>query len=161
MRVELIHPMIVHFPLALLLIGTGLKVIAFFFRHTRFYFYLQTASWMNLGLGVCFAWMAVLAGEFAEDIVRGNLCKAEVLNYHMYFAYTAASLFTFALLLDLGRPWMKRRFSPSFHKGASIINFLFFLGATSMLIVTAFFGGSLVYDQGAAVEKCCKTMHND
>ncbi|MDE3045260.1 MAG: hypothetical protein KGJ02_01250 [Verrucomicrobiota bacterium] len=156
MRVELIHPMLVHFPLALLLTGIGLKIVAFFFKRAHFYYYLQIASWMNLGLGVFFAWMAILAGGLAEDVVRKNLCKVEFLNDHIFFAYTATYLFTFALLLDFGRTWMKRRFSSSFHKVVSIINFLLFLGATSMLLLTGFFGGSLVYDQGAAVEKCCK-----
>ncbi len=156
MRVELIHPMLVHFPLALLLTGIGLKVISFFFKHTHFYSFLQIASWMNLGLGVCFAWMAILAGGLAEDVVRKNLCQANFLDDHILFAYTAAYLFTFALLLDLGRAWMKRRFSHVFLKVTLIINFFLFLGATSMLLLTGFFGGSLVYDQGAAVKKCCK-----
>ncbi len=157
MRIELIHPMIVHFPLALLFTGVGFKVVSFFLRDTSFYRYVEVASWMVLSLGVCFAWLAILSGEFAYDIEKKNLCKEDVLNKHAFLAYTTAFLFTAALLLDFGRAWMKkmRLFS---NKVVFVINFLLFLSGTIFLIFTGAFGGILVFEQGAAVERCCKTV---
>lgn len=155
MRTELIHPMLVHFPIALLLMGTLLRAITFLFRRTHFYLSFVIASWFILSLGVCFAWLAVLAGEFAKDIVGKNLCDEMVLYKHFMCAYTTAYIFTAALLLDFARAWMRRKL-PAFNKVAVAINFLLFLAGASLLMVTGSFGASLVYEQGAAVDKCCK-----
>jgi uncharacterized membrane protein len=145
MRIELIHPLLVHFPLALLTVGTFLRILAFFFRE-RFLF----TSWVILGLGVCFIWATILAGEFAADIVEKDLCNPLILVSHSNFAYTAAYLFTATLLLD----WMNDYW---FHEPIlfNICSF-FVLVCAAILIYVGFLGSALVYEQGAAVEKRCQ-----
>ena len=155
MRIELIHPMIVHFPLALLFTGVGFKVVGFFLRNRRVYRYVKAASWMVLSLGVCFAWLAILSGELAHHIEEKHLCEAAVLDQHALFAYTTAFLFTAALLLDLGGAWRKTTHLFS-NKAVAAIKFFLFLSGTLLLIFTGVFGGILVFEQGVAVEKCCK-----
>ncbi len=157
MRIELIHPMLVHFPLALLLIGAALRFIFFFAGRKRFARYILVSSWILLFLGVCFAWITAIAGEFAEDIVSGKLCNPEVLENHMHLAYTAASLFSIALILDWGKQLAKKLHYPSnLIKLLTIVYFLLYLSAVIILIFVGKFGGNLVYDQGAAVENRCK-----
>jgi uncharacterized membrane protein len=153
MRIELIHPLLVHFPLALLTIGVCLRALAFFYqRHFLF------MSWIILGIGVCFAWMAILAGEFAADIVGKNLCEDKILDLHSTLAYTAAFLFTSGLLLD----WAKAIWARGvIHKYLTIICFLLFLGAASILVYVGYLGATMVYEQGAAVQKCCKAVYYD
>jgi uncharacterized membrane protein len=156
MRLELIHPMIVHFPLALLLVGVFVKCIAFFARRTLVYPYLAASSWLIVGLGVCFAWAAIIAGEVAEDIVRKTLCQPDVLQDHRQLAYTAAIVFTAAFVVDLGKTAGKKYFSPLFNKTLWGASFLLFFAGTCILVSAAYLGGSLVYEQGAAVEKTCE-----
>jgi uncharacterized membrane protein len=153
MRAALFHPMIVHFPLALLLTGSALRFAHFFFRKNRLQQALLFSSWILLSLGVISAWFAVVAGEIAEDIVRTSLCKPSVLDQHKMFAYTTAILFSVAIVLDLGKAWIKKASFTYF--SIVFVPILYFAGVL-LLIFTGGFGGDLVYDQGAAVENICE-----
>ena len=157
MRIELIHPMLVHFPLALLLTGVALRAAAFFLRHSKFYGALLFTARLILSLGVCSAWPAVLAGAFASSVVEKNLCYPQVLEYHAALAFTAASLFTVGVICDDARIWVKKRF---LNKMLMVISSLLLLVATGLLITAASLGASLVYEQGAAIEKSCSPSKN-
>jgi uncharacterized membrane protein len=85
MRIELIHPMVVHFPVALLLTGAILKTIAFFFRHSKSHDTLLFSARVTLCIGVCFAWVAVVSGEFASGVVKKNLCYPDLLELHIIY----------------------------------------------------------------------------
>jgi len=155
-RPELIHPMIIHFPIALLFTGVGIKVVAFFLRHKPYSRILTITAWIVLALGCLSALAALLAGELAASIVQKNLCMPEMLSFHSTCAYTAAILFTLALLLDWGKAWGKAHgLSSKTYKILVTVNFILFLAATLTLSAVGGLGASLVYDQGAAVEKRC------
>ncbi len=153
MRTELIHPLLVHFPIALLFTGIVLRLLSFFLRHSHAYRSVRTTAWTVLAIGVCMAWLTILAGEFAAGIVYSKLCVREVLENHSMLAYTATILFSAALLLDWGKNLCK---ASRFAMAVSTVSAFLFLGATIILAFVGFLGGSLVYDQGAAVEKVCK-----
>lgn len=153
MRPELIHPLIVHFPLALLLTGVALRFIHFLLRNSRFARVTLFSSWILLSIGVCFAWIAVAAGEVAADIVSKGLCKPDVFEQHQDFAYTASTLFSIALFIDLVKTWGRISFFNS--TALSLIMALIYISATAMLILAGGYGANLVYEQGAAVKKSC------
>lgn len=155
MRLELIHPMIVHFPLALLFAGVCLRFFSFFWRKSENYSYILFSSWVILTLGVCSAWLAVVAGEIASDIVRKNLCDTNVLHLHSQCAYKAAILFTCGLIVDWGKFWRRNALLPLYNNLLAITRLILFTAATFFLASTGYLGGSLVYEQGAAVENCC------
>lgn len=153
MRTELIHPLLVHFPIALLLVGSAIRFLHFILRQKSIGKVVLSLSWILLFLGVCFAWLTVLAGEFAEDIVRSSLCKLDVLEDHKNLGYTTAILFSVALVFDIGKSWIKHSILRLL---LTIATAIIYLTGSAILILTGKYGGSLVYDQGAAVEKNCR-----
>lgn len=154
MRPELFHPLMIHFPLALLLTGSLLRLAYFFLRKSRFGQLTLFSSWVLLILGVGCAWLAILAGEIAEDIVRSGLCQPDVLEHHKDFAYSAAILFSIALFFDIGKTLIQRLSSSFLLRAATA---LLYAIATALLILAGGYGANLVYEQGAAVERSCQT----
>lgn len=152
MRAELIHPLIVHFPLALLLTGSALRLAHFFLRRNRLGHIILFSSWVLLLLGIVCAWLAVVAGEIAEDIVRPSFCRPDILEEHKNLAYSGAILFSIAFVFDFGKKWIKLpRLVPLITIAVSIL----YLAGFTILILTGGFGANLVYDQGAAVNRVC------
>lgn len=153
MRLELIHPLLVHFPLALLLTGAILRLAHFFLRKGKFARVILFSSWTLLFVGVCFAWIAIAAGEIAEGIVGSGLCKPDILERHCNLGYTAASLFSISLLIDLIKSWGRILF---FKRSIlSWVMAVLYISASVILILTGGYGANLVYEQGAAVKKSC------
>jgi uncharacterized membrane protein len=159
MRPELIHPMLVHFPIALLFTGSIIRVAALWTKKKSTYSFLLPASWMILGLGVIAAWAAIIAGEIARDIVAQTLENIQVLNKHDDHAYYTAYGFTLALLVDgirslfliklKNRSWWVKR-------GLAAAIWVLYLFGTVNLVMTGYYGGTLVYQEGAAVNAAKK-----
>lgn len=87
-----IHPIIVHFPIAMLFVYSFIKILPF--RK-----WLPKISWSNIEIvlllvGVLGAWASSATGETAEHLVRPN---REVLSMHKFFA--GASTWIYGLLL--------------------------------------------------------------
>lgn len=152
MRIELVHPMLVHFPIAFLVVGFVLKVISFWLRKASFYPFLLFSSRLIVLIGVIFAWAAVITGGYAEDVVRKTLCQPKILDIHLNMGWTTAYLFSAALLCDWPREWLK---STPLLKLLTIISSVLYLVGFGFIVTTGAFGGSLVYDQGAAVDNKC------
>ncbi len=153
MRTELFHPIVIHFPLALLLLGSALRLSHYFLRKSSFEKLSLSIAWSFLILGVCFSWLAVITGEIAADVVGNALCNENILDYHSGFAYSTASLFSAALVLDFTKWWIQKSF-----KNLRILTTLialFYTSASVFLVIVGFLGGNLVYEQGAAVKKTC------
>ena len=126
--------------------------MAYLGRKSSHYSTLLFTARLTLAIGVCFAWLAVLAGELAASVVEKTLCKPGILEDHSTLAYTASILFTAGLILDCSRSWIKRS---GLRKLLIWASSLLLALAVVLLIGTAFFGGKLVYEQGAAVENGC------
>ena len=156
MRLELIHPMIVHFPIALLFTGTVLRLIAFYLSKRASFSFVLPASWTILLLGVISAWAAVFAGEIAADIVGPTLENTKILSEHALHALITATGFTLSLILD----WVRALLFTKLHKrswfikkGLGIAVGLFYFFSLINLVITGEYGATLVYEEGAAVKK--------
>lgn len=147
MRVELFHPMIVAFPFALLLLGDAFRLVAYFKKNTDQYDTFMWFSRVILSIGVGFGALALITGVIAHSYVHEMLCVHAVIERHEFFAYTSIVLFGAGLLLD----WRKTE-----NKPIRILCAAIYWIAPVFLILTGVYGGKLVFEQGAAVEKICK-----
>lgn len=154
MRPELIHPMLVHFPLALLSTGVVIRFASLWGAKRPGLSFLLPASWLILGLGVIAAWLTVIAGEVAAEIIAPTLQNMSVLEEHAEHALITASGFTIALLVDWIRAFLlTKRENWTIKKGLFALVWLLYLFSLTNLMITGFYGANLVYEQGAAVAK--------
>ncbi|MDZ7719871.1 MAG: DUF2231 domain-containing protein [Balneolaceae bacterium] len=149
-RTELWHPMVVHFPIVLLLGAAVLRMLSKFFAEEKSAF-LKNTSRLSLYIGVVTAWIAIYTGSLADSIVVRELCDPTVLEDHENAAFTLGYIFTASVLfdsLDLFS-WHKLSFLKKPFIEWIVIGLL--LTGTVYLGYTAHLGATLVYQQSAAV----------
>jgi len=144
LELYLLHPMAVHFPLALLTLG--LAVCAVETRRGRPAWVTEAVSWL-LWLGTASAWAAMGLGLLAERTAEHVPLAWETLEHHEELAYWTVGLFT---ALSLWRFWQRRG---GYQAGRKLrLAFLAaWLGAFAVLAATAEHGGELVYTHGMGV----------
>lgn len=147
-RVELWHPLVVHFPIALLLVGTAFRLLGMACRARRPAF-LVPAGRVLLALGTLSAWVAVYTGTLADAEVARTLCDPTVVETHENLAYVVAGLFTTALVADAvlwygGTATIGRRVLAVVLAGCV-------LAGSAGVAYVGHLGAQLVYQQAAAV----------
>jgi uncharacterized membrane protein len=130
------HPVVVHFPIALLMVAFLLDLLSCFFRKEVC---LSKAAFWLLILGTLGALAAVLTGEFFTADLSGEVGK--LLNTHEILAKSTLFIAIAASLLRGFTLW-KNLQSPTLNW---IILFCMLLIA-GFVSATGFFGGSMVYD---------------
>lgn len=153
-RTELWHPLIVHFPIALLLVGTGLRLLGLFRRRAPIPSVFVPTGRILLGLGTIGAWAAVYTGALADAEVVRSLCDPTVVETHERWAYGVAWLFTGGVLIDGGLWWGERntpRPGPWARRGLLLLLGACLLFGTAGLSYVGHLGAKLVYQQAAAV----------
>ena len=88
-RVELFHPLVVHFPIALLLSGTIAWLAGQVVDEAGTWGFLEPAGRLMLGAGVITAWIAVYTGDLANTEVARRLCDPTVVETHEDYAFLA------------------------------------------------------------------------
>ena len=149
-RTELWHPMVVHFPIVLLLGAAVLRIGAQFFTDEKRAFF-KNSSRLSLYVGVVTAWVAIYTGSLADSIVVRELCDPTVLEDHENASFTLGYIFSIAALLDIVDfiSWDKLSFLKHRFREWVIIGLL--AAGSIYLGYTAHLGASLVYQQGAGV----------
>ena len=156
-RLELLHPITVHFPIALLCFGVALE-IALFIRagiQKKVSPFLSAAGSLLLAAGALGAWVAYATGSLAEETVAEYICNPKQIEAHEAYAITAAILFSLAAVISA------LRFAP---RAAEVLEgarqkfiahtlfVLLLLAGLGSLAFAAHQGGELVYLQGAGVQ---------
>jgi uncharacterized membrane protein len=166
-----LHPIIVHFPIALLLLAVALDFLTVFFRRWGL---ADTASWL-LVFGVPSAALALLSGWFSEHYVTVG-AAGQILHLHKLAAFSASGLFGFLLVIRL--VWLAPRIFaavgalfpatrsmlaaaggaleaalPRLYEAKIprvVVALYLFLSvvAVGLLGLTGYLGGALVYDHG-------------
>ncbi|WP_455244309.1 DUF2231 domain-containing protein [Petrachloros mirabilis] len=135
-----IHPMLVHFPIALLSAAVLLDFIALRWRPDE----TRIASLYSLVLGLAGAAVSVVSGALAEESAEHSGVPEFVLEVHEKLGFAVFWIFAALLGLRLAE-WldvMKTR--PVASLSVGIVGVL-------VLFVASYYGGSLVYDYGAGV----------
>ncbi|MCU0570698.1 MAG: DUF2231 domain-containing protein [Oculatellaceae cyanobacterium Prado106] len=132
-----IHPLFVHFPIALLSVGLLFDALGYFLKKES----LAHAGWWCFSLGVISAVVTVFTGMQAEDTISLSPAAEAVLETHEQF-----QIYSTAVLVGL-LIWR------SFRKGGlprwGGIYWVVSAIAVSTILYGSHFGGRLVYEYGA------------
>lgn len=155
-RTEVIHPLFVHFPIALLLIGSLVLIVK---RANLFPVYtsqLHFTTLLMLTIGTLDAWAAVITGEMAYKIVGRTLCDPTVVHTHETFAKLTAFLFTTITIIEFANSKYKKGYfikKTFLRKVLGILSVVLALSGIATISYVGHLGGKLVYQQGAAVHQ--------
>jgi uncharacterized membrane protein len=145
------HPLVVHFPIALLLAVPVFVVLGLLWRGQRHAIFV--AATLLLLLGAAGAVAAVLTGEAAEGQAESLPAARAALERHEELAELARNLFlgllALAVVLTVLHWRFRERARPALVWSAAVI-FLVLHGAASLVLVNAAHeGGRLVHQFGA------------
>jgi uncharacterized membrane protein len=160
-----LHPIIVHFPIALLIVGVLLDFLALLLRRAHL---VAAASW-SLGFGS----LGLLAAELSGQLIEGHVNRAlagNLLEMHKTFALMTVITFItlFVLRILWLSPYILSFLSPAMPVAARARKYIHtslpILGQNSRLLIgiylllsvagivllaiTGYLGGSMVYDHG-------------
>lgn len=143
-RTEVYHPLFVHFPIALLLVGTLFKITGIWEKGK----FLSLPGTILLILGVIGGWIAIYTGDQADGIVSRTICDPTILKDHQNSSYTTMWLFSCALVVDL---LFQLKFISFKRKIFDFLVILTLLVGSGFLMYTGHLGATLVYQQAAGV----------
>lgn len=136
-----LHTVIVHFPIALLLLAGIFGTLSLFYKRE----FWKDLTLKCLIVGVVFAPFAVLTGILAEQNLQHNEAIHEILIIHKYNGFVI--LFLFQILLVWF--WLRRKL----FENKEYVAWVFGLLAGNLLILyQGYLGGEMVYTHGAGVK---------
>jgi uncharacterized membrane protein len=137
-----LHPIIVHFPVALLISALLFAVLALIVK-TKGEKFKEVFKW-NLFLGSFASLIAVISGLLEEKTLVHNDAIHEILKVHELLGYITTGIF---VVLSL---WLIIRNSAL--KGIEIkLIILILFSSVIIMAYSAHLGGTMVYEQGAGV----------
>ena len=135
-----LHPMIVHFPIALLLTSVLFDAASHIFKRES----LRDGALWLLVLGLLGGIAASIAGSFAEEAAEKTGIAESLIETHESLAFVTLGIFG---VLFLWRIFMRNQLSGQ-------LLAIYLLVATigvGTLSATGYYGGDLVYEHGAGV----------
>lgn len=148
---EEIHPLVVHFPIALLMVAPVFVLLGIFSRKAATPFRVSALVLMVLGTSAVFT--AVASGEAAEDGAERAGAPEAVVARHEDLAEQTRLAFVALTVVFAGLTAapliLKRRNAAPALVAANAVFLLLYLGGTTVLARTAHEGGRLVHEFGA------------
>jgi uncharacterized membrane protein len=151
-RTEVYHPLVVHLPVVVLILGP----LFYLSGLDRRISYLHPAGRVLLWIGTVGAWAAYYTGHLADGIVSRQICDPTVLKDHEILATYATWIFTGAVLVDLTIFWNKLK---SYRKFIRIASGLMMIAGSVFIILSGHEGSRLVHQQGAGVYHPSEDCH--
>jgi len=152
-REELVHPLFVHFPIALLVIGSILLVLARTSLLIKAKNNLLFSSRLLFVTGSLFSWITVYTGTLADSVVGREICDPTILEDHERYGYYVAILFSVVSVFEIGFNFVKPKLKASLFRFFRMLSLLLAIGGTVFLGYQAHLGGKLVYQQAAGVHQ--------
>lgn len=146
------HPMIVHFPIALFLVGFLLDAVGWWAKRDGF----KTAGLTLVVLGALGAGAAVVTGLGVEEKVEDQIEKlagaVTALDSHKDVAILTAWVLAIVALGRIVLAYARTRFAGAAVTALLVLYFGLGAGGAGMLALTGYRGGQLVYEFGAGVQ---------
>jgi uncharacterized membrane protein len=135
-----LHPLAVHFPIALLLTALAAEWV---WLWRKLPLWRDMAFWLLL-LGTAGSFIAAITGGWAEDAAQVSNEVHEIIERHETVGYIMAWVYAVLLVWKLlRRQYMQHTENAAFAGALSL--------AAGLLIFTAYLGGTLVYDHAVGV----------
>lgn len=135
-----LHPIAVHFAIALFVVGVLLDVVAIVASKPQYHW----PAWINLTLGVLAATAAITAGMTAEASVRVSHEVHQTLDTHKLLGFSG---FGIILLLCAWRFALRG----GFPQRAAVLYCVLSVAGLAAIGGAGYYGGELVYDHGVGV----------
>ena len=135
-----LHPLFVHFPIALLLSSVALSWAGRLWQGRNF----DQAAWYTLWVGVAGTLVTVITGRLAAHVVPAGSPALATLNTHKLMGIATFVIFG---LQAIGSYRSKGVYSP----GKRILHTVIQLFGVSLIVAWGLFGGELVYTFGVGV----------
>ena len=152
---EGLHPLVVHFPVALLVVAPALVALGLVLRvHGRG---LTIGAVVLMALGTAGAWVSSWTGDAAAELARrGGPAVLQAIERHQTAAENVRTVFTALTVLFVALTWLParldRRVSPRARLGLTIVLLAAYGGALLLLVNAAHLGGLLVHEYGIRAE---------
>src|SRR6516225_5970981 len=146
-----LHPLVIHFPIALLLVTPLFIVAGIVINPQKGRPFLVTALALMI-LGTVGTVMAVLTGEAAAEVAHRSAGVSAVLERHQELAEITCDIFgllsvIFAAILFVPR-LLRREATTAAARILPLAFLLFYSAGTVVLVITAHNGGRLVHEFG-------------
>ncbi len=145
-----LHPLLIHFPIALLIVAPVLVLLGTFFKGRGQAFLMSALVLMILGSVA--AWFAVSTGEAASEFAERSGTAQAVLEQHEELAETTRAVFTvltgiFAVIV-VAPLLLKKELGKKVLVPLNLAFLLFYGAGVILLVNTAHQGGRLVHEFG-------------
>lgn len=162
-----IHPMLVHFPIALLYLALLVEIIRFVTKSRGDRFFDRASFWI-LTLSLFALVATALAGILAEQYVRFTPTTSALLSAHQRDAVLTGVFALAAWVVRVIKKYPMREVKGReqgwslFKTGrgkSSLLSTLLLLGAVIMVSITGSLGGSMVYHYGVGTPSTLKPQY--
>jgi uncharacterized membrane protein len=136
-----LHPIVVHFAIALFVIAVLLDVAAIVLKRPEYH----RAAWLNLVLGAVAAAGAVATGLTAEVFLKATHEMHRTLDTHKALAFASLG----SVLMLTGWRFVLRGRFPT--RAAAALYLTLSAAGVAGIVATGYYGGEMVYGHGAGV----------
>jgi uncharacterized membrane protein len=141
LRQELFHPVISHFPIALLVLTPFLQLGFIYSKNEK----IEFLKVFCLYVGAVFYFISLFTGDDAMEIIKNDFCHLIEIYKHEESAQNGLIVLIIALGIEVGSYF-------KFKKVLSWVQVLILIILVYVLADTSHQGAMLVYERGAAVK---------
>ena len=152
-KIEIIpnlHPIFVHFTVALLILSTALFILSRILRHKFDNKALLNAAYVNLWIGSLITTVTIAMGLYAYYTVQHDAPSHAAMTDHRNWAFVTSIVFVLPLILSIINYRKKEHYNLSF--------IAILIVASGLLLTTAYKGGEVVYRYGIGVMSLPQTQ---